>query len=77
LIEDGSLIVTYMVPNNKDLQLNDDQREYLCHQNVEEITMGGKYVFTSKGKVYCRRGLIFKTGYLVFWSVGSSVVLCN
>lgn len=46
LIEDGSLIVTYMVPNNEDLKLTDDQRAYLCSQNVKEITMGGKYVFT-------------------------------
>jgi hypothetical protein len=57
LIEDGSLIVMYMVPNNKDLQLNDDQREFLCRQNVEEITMGGKYIFANKGKLHYRQGL--------------------
>ena len=62
LIEDGSLIVTYLVPNNTELQLNDNQREYLCRQNVEEITMGGKCIFTTKGNVtvYCRWGLLSK-----------------
>ena len=49
LIEDGSLIVTYMVPNSEDLRLSDDQRTYLCSQNVKQITMGGKYMFTSEG----------------------------
>ena len=51
LIEEGSLIVRYMVPNNIDLQLNDDHRKYLRQENVEEITMGGKYIFTSKGNL--------------------------
>ena len=49
LIEAGSLIVTYMVPIYEDLELSDDQRDYLCSQNVMEITMGGKYIFTDKG----------------------------
>ena len=62
LIEDGSLIVTYLVPNNTELQLNDDERDYLCRQNVEEITMGGEYIFTTKGNVtvYFRWDLLSK-----------------
>lgn len=51
LIEAGSLIVTYMVPNFEDLQLTVEQRDYLCNQNVVEITMGGRYVFTSEGNM--------------------------
>ena len=48
LIEDGSLIVTYLVPNSDDLQLDDEQSDYLCRQNVIQITMGGKYVFMNE-----------------------------
>ena len=48
LIEDGSLIVTYLVPNSEDLQLDDEQSDYLCRQNVIQITMGGKYVFMNE-----------------------------
>ena len=48
-INEGSLIVTYMVPNSEDLQLDAEQRAYLCRQNVIEITVGGKYAFKNEG----------------------------
>ena len=48
-IDEGSLIVTYMVPNSEDLKLDAEQRAYLCRQNVIEITTGGKYAFENEG----------------------------
>ena len=37
--------MTYIVPNFEDLELSDDHIDYLCSQNVMEVTMGGRDVF--------------------------------
>ena len=50
MVDDGSIVVTFVVPNSEKLELTKKQRQNLRSQNVLQITMGGKWIFKSKGK---------------------------
>ena len=50
MVDDGSIVVTFVVPNSEKLELTKKERQNLHIQNVLHITMGGEWIFKSEGE---------------------------